>query len=307
MSRYYFILTFFVTLFISGCAVSKSDSSSRPAAIHSAAQNELDSPKTTLESDQKDKENNENNITVTAENRGDNIENRNDNIETLDKYSDRANPELEALIDEMLKNNQEKVTKDKISIEKIYPDKAFSTLKEPWTIKQFEKQVSNKHVVDWNSNDDYHEDSNGKVKLYQTEKSGDGKTYLVAREHGESCYREAYLYLGIRDYDKEQMVVNFYTIDRFLVQAPCGTSYKEYSDITLTEPEKVTYKDQAYLRIDIIYTHQEEHDCTADDIYNFDENGDVVVDENGDPEINDCEAIFNETDYIYTYLYKLNL
>ena len=102
------------------------------------------------------------------------------------------------------------------------------------------------------------------------------------------------------------MVVNFYAIGRFLAQAPCDTSYKEYCEITMTEPEKVTYKGQAYLRIDIIYTHKEEHDCTTNDIYGVDENNDCIPDESGNCVPNNCEEVFNETDYTYTYLYKLN-
>ena len=261
-------LILLVTVLISGCAASKTDSSLNSPNVQNPALNQ-------------DKSN---------------------NSVSEDNLSETLSNDI-ALSADSTEDDQEQ------NIEIIYPNKAFATLKEPWTLKQFEENVANNHIIEWDFSDS-DEANIGTILLYKTQKNNDGKVYLIAREHGDNCNLQAYLYLGIRDYKDDQLVVNFYQLGSVLVSSQCGTTYREMTDISMEPPNKVIYQEQTYLKIDISFTRSEELYCAPDDFYTYeyDENGDYILDENGEPkyEYTGCEAIYKDIHYKTTYLYKLD-
>lgn len=276
-------LAIFVNILLIGCAVTKSDSSSLPSNMHATEQEAHDSSAPVL--------------------------NPPEAIESEDIHSDIPQQHSETQSDntDFLYNS---ANDEEQSTEIIYPNKAYASLKEPWTLKQFEENVASNHIIEWDFSDS-DEENMGKILLYKTHKNNDGKVYLIAREHGDNCNLQAYLYLGIRDYKDDQLVVNFYQLGSVLVSSQCGTTYREMTDISMDPPNKVIYQEQTYLKIDISFTRSEELYCAHDDLYTYeyDENGDYILDENGEPkyEYTGCEAIYKDIHYKTTYLYKINL
>ncbi len=209
-------LAIFVNTLLFGCAVTKSDSSSLPSNMHATEQEAHDSSAPVL--------------------------NPPEAIESEDIHSDIPQQHSETQSDntDFLYNS---ANDEEQSTEIIYPNKAYASLKEPWTLKQFEENVASNHIIKWDFSDS-DEENIGTILLYKTQKNNDGKVYLIAREHGDNCNLQAYLYLGIRDYKDDQLVVNFYQLGSVLVSSQCGTTYKEMTDISMDPPNKVIIKNK---------------------------------------------------------------
>lgn len=156
------------------------------------------------------------------------------------------------------------------------------TLKEPWTLNHFNQAIN---AVD----------GDNQIELLSSEKNNDGKVYLVKAKEGGRRNTESIIYLGIRDYDKNnQMVVNFFYIN--WLEEYCGTTTCRSEKVSMSPPAIVDYQSEKYLEIEVKTTINEEFTCAPDDYY-YDE-------ETGERDWNSCYAVSEEHIYIEKFLYK---
>lgn len=74
--------------------------------------------------------------------------------------------------------------------------------------------------------------------LYDTEKNSKGKAYLIGVEKQDGYARFAEIYIGIRDFDNNKMIVNFYPYGVEIIDQ-YGTTVETNRNFSISKLKKI--------------------------------------------------------------------